>query len=318
MIIKMNTYSNFISIVIPVYCSSDCLPELLKQISIEIPTLSKEFEVILVNDSSPDNSWEVILKLSEQYTFLKGINLMMNGGQAKAILCGIEHASGDLIILMDDDLQHQPSELYKFIEAFSKYPKTDCVFAKFDKKKHKKYRNIGSKIMRKLNQQAYGFSPNISASSFCGMKSSVAKAVVSHKTLNPSIAALIYATTSQIRNVNVSHSDRFAGESNYNFKKQFRLAWDNICYVSMVPLRIVSGLGMISCFSSFMLIIEFIYKYFIGQTSIAGWTTVVILISFFGGVTLLSIGMIGEYIIRILREVRKSPRHIIRNTIGIN
>ena len=311
----MKTTPVEISVVIPVYNSSGCLGELLRQLTQQMEDIGKSYEVILVDDASPDDSWQVIKDLAPQYPMVMAIRLMRNGGQAFATLCGLENARGEIVITMDDDLQHPPDQIPKLLDTLKSTPDTDCVFGYFEEKKHAAYRNLGSRAIRWINARAFGLPSGVRASSFSAIRKQLADAIVMQRTRNPAISVLLYGSTQQIASVPVQHQERFSGESNYTLAKQFRLALDVICNVSMLPLRAVSLLGMTICLLSGVLVAFFLCRYFAGQTGVAGWTTVVILISFFSGVILLSLGVIGEYLVRILREVRGGPRFTIREMV---
>jgi polyisoprenyl-phosphate glycosyltransferase len=312
----METDAVEISVVIPVYRSSDCLPELLRQLTRQLEEMGRPYEVILVDDASPDDSWRVIKETVPRYPKVTAIRLMRNRGQASATLCGLEHARGEVVVTMDDDLQQPPDQLPKLLDTLESDAEIDCVFGYFEQKQHAAYRNLGSRAIRWVNARAFGLPRDLRASSFRAMRKRLAEAILRHRTLNPAIAALLYGSTRRIVSVPVQHKERFAGRSNYTLAKQFRLALDNICNVSMLPLRAVSFLGTGICAFSAVLVAVFLYRYFTGQTGVAGWTTVVILISFFSGVILLSLGVIGEYIVRILREVRGAPRYVERERIA--
>ena len=148
------------------------------------------------------------------------------------------------------------------------------------------------------------------------MRRPVAAALATHGTANPAIPALVYGTTRRIISIPVEHAPRHAGESNYTLSKQLRLALDNICNVSMLPLRAVSVMGLAICFLGAVFVVNVLVRYMLGRIGVAGWTTVVILVSFFSGITLLSLGIIGEYMVRVLREVHGAPRYVERETIG--
>jgi len=216
---------------------------------------------------------------------------------------------------MDDDLQQRPDQLPKLLRALQAEPELDCVFGYFEEKKHAAYRNLGSRAICWLNARAFALPRGARTSSFVAMRRRLAKAVLQHRTVNPAIGVLVFRCTRKIASVPVEHGERFAGESNYTLSKQFRVAMDIICNVTMLPLRAISLIGMGSCLFSAMLVAVFLYRYFAGEIAVAGWTTVVILISFFSGSILLSLGMIGEYLVRILREVRGAPGYLIRETL---
>lgn len=307
-----------VSIVIPVYNSSGCLSELVRQLTKELEHLGNSYEVILVEDASPDNSWAVITELVPHYPHVSAIRLMRNVGQARATLCGLAQARGGIVVTMDDDLQHRPNQLPKLLETLDTRPDIDCVFGVFKRKRHSAYRNLGSRVIRRLNSHGSGLPADTDYSSFRAMRRKVAEAILAHNTQNPVISYLIFSVTSHTTAISVEHDDRYSGLSNYTLGKQLRLALDNITNVSMLPLRAVSVMGFGACFLSLILVCVVMIRYFYHQITVPGWTTVIILISFFSGTILLSLGIIGEYLVRVLREVRGSPTYLVRERIGID
>jgi len=304
-----------ISVVVPVYRSEGCVLELLRQLTETLSAIGRAYEIILVDDASPDRSWRMIREGAASYPNVFGIRLMGNRGQARATMCGFSHARGGIVITMDDDLQHRPDQLPALLGALESNGEVDCAFGVFDTKYHAGYRNVGSRIIAWVNRRSFGLPRDARASSFCAMRRAIARSVVKHKTGNPAIAALLYSSTKRVMCVPVVHAERYAGRSNYTLPKQFRLAFDNICNVSMLPLRMVSALGFVICSLTALYVVYVLYKHFLGKVGVPGWTTVVVLVSFFSGTILLALGVIGEYMARILREVRGEPRYTVREEI---
>jgi glycosyltransferase involved in cell wall biosynthesis len=305
-----------LSVVVPVYNSRDCLPALLKQLSVELDGMGKSHEVILVEDASPDDSWDVIRGLSSVYPRLRAFRMMRNVGQAKATLCGLAHARGQIVFTMDDDLQHRPDQMPKLLQALESDPTLDCVFGVFHEKKHSAYRNVGSRVLRWMNYSAFDLPANTRTSGFRAMRRSLVSAITQYDTRTPTLLALILESTKRFGSVEVVHADRFAGRSNYTLGKQFLLAFDNLCNVSMLPLRFVTLMGLVFCALSLLMVAYVLFRKLTGDIGVAGWTTVVILVSFFSGMIMLSLGIIGEYLSRIMREVRGNPPYLIRDEIG--
>ena len=312
----MDTDRIDISVVIPVYRSSACMPDLLSELTATLDALSRSYEIILVDDASPGETWRVIQAEAPKYSNVLAVRLMRNSGQARATLCGLAHARGEIIVTMDDDLQHPPDQLPILLDALAERPDTDCVLARFDEKEHSWYRNLGSSFLAWVNARAFGTPSGVRSSGFRAMRSQAARAVLAHRTANPAIAALLYSSTHHVVSVPVRHAPRRSGRSGYTFSKQFRLAWDNICNVSMLPLRAVSAMGIVSCFLSLILVVIIVIRYLRGQVGVAGWATIVTLISFFSGLILVSVGVMGEYLVRVLREVRQSPMYLERERLG--
>ena len=306
-----------LSVVIPVYRSADCLAELMRQLDEELTKIPEvtDFEVICVNDASPDPSWDVLTGLSEKYPWLVAVNLMNNVGQMKATLCGLEQAKGDLILTMDDDIQHRPDQISKLLDQLLSRDDLDCVLGFFPQKRHARYRNLGSRIIAWVNRHEFKLPKHLKASSFRLMRRSVVNSILKHQTANPDISVLSYSSTSRIENVAVEHSERFAGESTYTLPKQVQLAWDNICNVSVIPLRLVTISGLLMSLFAAVMVGWVLYQYLTGVIKVPGWTTVVILLAFISGFSQLSLGILGEYVVRMLKEVQGEPRYVVREVV---
>lgn len=302
-----------VSIVIPVYRSGEFLAELLRQVSDVLGERQVTHEVILVDDASPDDTWSVIQALVQEFDQVRAVRLMRNRGQAAATLCGLEMVRGSFVITMDDDLQHPPDQIPILLDALEADPTLDGVFGAFEVKHHSLSQNLGSRFLAWVNSRAFGLPKDLRSSSFRALRREVADAAVEHRTGTPALTAIIYSSTSRLTSVPVRHQERRSGTSGYTFGRQMRLAWDNICHVSMLPLRLVSLVGFIVCGFSVLMVGHTLFNYYTGRVGVAGWTTVVILVSFFSGVTLLALGVMGEYLVRVLREVRGTPRFIIRD-----
>jgi dolichol-phosphate mannosyltransferase/undecaprenyl-phosphate 4-deoxy-4-formamido-L-arabinose transferase len=305
-----------ISVVIPVYRSGECLPELLRQLCGELDGMRRSYEIILVDDGSPDGTWQVIRELAEGYRCVRAVQLMRNRGQVFATLCGLSHARGKIVVTMDDDLQHPPGEIPKLLAALEGNRELDCVFGCFPEKRHVAYRNFASRIMARVIQKAFHLPRNFRSSSLRAMRRTLVGAILGHRTANPSLAVLIFNSTSHVGSIALEHAPRYAGKSNYTLGKQIRLALDGICNVSVFPLRAISVAGMVVCGMSAVLIGIVLYKYLSGAIGVPGWTTVVVLLSFFDGMILLSLGIFGEYLVRVLREVRGTPPYVERDRAG--
>ncbi len=301
-----------ISVVIPAYNAALTIGELIAQLIPVLDLITPDNEIILIDDDSPDTTWQVIQQITKKYSRVRAIQLMKNSGQAAATLCGLCMADKEIIITMDDDLQHQPQEIPALLTALGENPNMDCVFGVFNKKQHRGYRNAASVIIAMINRQAFGLPRHVKTSGFRVMRCQLAKEMVKRKTANPSIPALLLGCTRKVMSLPVTHAPRFAGESNYTLTKQFRMAFDNLCNATMLPLRLVSMCGMGLCLMSLGLVSYYFFQYLFGVTKLQGWTTLVLMISFFSGTILLSLGILGEYLVRVLREVSHKPAYVIR------
>jgi dolichol-phosphate mannosyltransferase/undecaprenyl-phosphate 4-deoxy-4-formamido-L-arabinose transferase len=293
------------------------LPALLEQLTAVLREMKRSYEVILVDDGSPDNTWQVVRDTIRGYPCVSAIQLMRNRGQAFATLCGLSHARGRIVVTMDDDLQHPPREMPKLIAELESNRDLDCVFGCFAEKRHAAYRNFGSEFVGWVMRRSFHLPRDFRSSTFRVMRRELVDAVLGHRTANPALAVLIFSSTSRMKSILVEHAPRYAGKSNYTLAKQIRLAFDGLCNVTTFPLQAISVTGMAVSGLSLVLIVKFIWDYLRGTTGVAGWTSTIVLLCFFAGLILLALGIFGEYMVRILREVRGAPPYVERERIGI-
>jgi dolichol-phosphate mannosyltransferase/undecaprenyl-phosphate 4-deoxy-4-formamido-L-arabinose transferase len=305
-----------ISVVIPVYRSGRWLGDLARAIGDALRPQCREYEIIFVDDCSPDDSWDIVAALAEADPKVKGLHLMYNEGQTRATLCGLAHASGDVVITMDDDFQHPPDEIQKLLAALREHPELDCVLGCFEEKHHVFYRNLASRLVHKINERAFRLPPGVTSSGFRALRRPVVDAILAHRSLNPALPVLIFGSTRRVMNVPVKHAVRRGGRSNYTLAKQFRLAFDDICNATLAPLRAVSAVGLAACGLSFLLGVFYAVEYLRGNIGQPGFVTIVLLLIFFSGTILLALGIIGEYLARVLREVSRRPLYVVRSSAG--
>ncbi len=301
------------SLIIPVYNSSGSLEELYSRIKAVFETgINETFEIIMVDDSSRDDSWKIMEKLRQSDPRVKTIQLLKNFGQHIATLCGLEHATGNFFITLDDDLQHPPEEIVKLIDFYGKNQPVDVVFATFKKDHHSVIRNIGSKLLNRILNYIFQTGSLITMSSYRFINKKTRDALISFHGQNLTISSLICMSTSRLANVSMRHSARKLGVSNYNFLNLIRLSISNIFNFSSLPLRFVSIMGLF--FSVIAVIFAFytLYQRLMGQTILPGFASLAILISFFSGLILFSLGILGEYILRILNGVNVGKNYFIR------
>lgn len=299
------------SIVIPCYSSGEWLEELAERIAaVMIPIGS--FELILVNDKSPDEkTWEEIVKLAQEYEFIRGIDLLYNVGQFRATLCGLEHALGKFIITMDDDLQNPPEEIPKLLQAMKENPSMDCIMGKYARKHHSLLRNAGSCFLDKIMNRLYGKPPNITTSSFRIMTSQFVSTLIHYRIASPQLGPLIVALSKKISNVTVQHEVRKYGLSGYGFYQCVKETFRSIINASIAPLRMFSFLGFATAGIAFLIALFHLFRWALGGIGLPGFTSLILTISFFSGMVLAGIGVLGEYIGRIIHEISGLPRFII-------
>ncbi len=301
------------SVIIPVFNSEKIITETVKQIIKVFDSSKLKFEMILVNDASDDDSWDVIKRIAKKDQRITSINFLKNYGQHNANMCGFRHSKGDFIITMDDDLQNPPKEIPKLIKKINEG--YDLVIGKFETKKHSLFRRLGSKIIGILNRKIFDVRENLVLSNFRIARKSTINLVCNDKSFDPYVPGLLLKYSSKRSNVEVRHDGRKIGKSNYTLGKISSLTFNLLINHSSIPLRFGLMIGLIFSSISFLASLYFlIYSVFKG-TGVPGWSTIVISISFFNGVLILLISLIGEYIIRTLREVSSQSTYEITEII---
>jgi len=301
-----------LSIVIPCFNSENSIEDLVERI-IKVGEINNyNLQIILVNDFSTDFTLSKLQLLAKKYTEVEAIDLMFNIGQFRALICGLEYTNGDYIVTMDDDLQHPPEEIPKMLNYLLKNLHLDVILGKPLKKEHSVYRNLGSLLIRFVNKNIFNKPKNLVMSSFRVMNSNLKDTLVSHKTMFPIIGPLILASTKRIENIDIEHKERVYGKSNYSLSKLIKTTFDNIINFSSLPLKLISFIGIIGMSLSVLITLYLIIRYITGGVGVAGWTSNMLLINFYGGLTLFSMGVIGEYLIRVLQEVNGFPKYKIR------
>lgn len=301
-----------LSVVIPCYNSGKALPELNERLKRVLEGLVTTYEVIYVNDSSKDNTSQLLKELAGQDKHVTAIDLMFNVGQFRALMCGLEHSDGKYVITMDDDLQHPPEEIPKLYNKLKNCPEYDAVIGTYKQKKHSALRNIGSNCMRIILGSVYNKPKDFQTTSFRCLSRVLVDTVIEHKTMFPSIGMLIFRSSSRVAGVEVEHHPRKHGSSNYSVFKLVKTFFNNTFSYTTVPLKFISALGIMISMVGFLLAAYYMLKFFIHPTTIPGWTTLIILLNIYSGFMLLAIGVIGEYLIKTLHEVNKYPRYCIR------
>lgn len=301
------------SVVVPVYRSERSLPQLCEEVTRIFAELSLSVEIILVDDSSPDGSWQVMKNLRAQDERIKIIRLARNFGQHNALMCGFAHAEGNFILTMDDDLQHPPQEIPKLIETMNQNENCDVVIGSYLSKRHSWIRRLGTRAMHLFGAAVLGTDRKLQLTSFRLIRRYVIDEMVKLNMDNPRIGRLLIELSGQMMNVPVVHEERKYGRSGYSFFRLVKDFFNNIVSTSAAPLKLISVLGFFSASMSFFLTLYYLYRYFFVGISVPGWTTLIVVNLFHFGVLLFSMGVIGEYLIRILKEGKQMPQYIIRD-----
>lgn len=304
------------SIIIPCYGSGLWLAELVGQIS-EVMESHKPYEVILVNDRSPDpQTWAEIERIVQENDFVTGIDLLYNVGQFTATICGIDHASGDYVITMDDDLQHPPSELPKLITAMRENPEMDCVMGEYSARKDNWLRKAGSRLLREIINRLYDKPKSVVTTSFRIMPAEFAKSLSLYRIASPQLGPLIVSQSRKIMNVKVQHNSREFGSSGYSLMKCVKETVLSVINASLVPLRIFTLAGFAIALAALVIGVYFLVRRIAGGIGVPGYTSLILAMLMLGGMTLAGIGVLGEYVGRIIRELTGMPKYQVRKIAG--
>ncbi len=308
-----------LTIVIPVYNGESSIGALLKTVHREIAPSVEKLEVVTVNDGSPDNSRaeiEACMNLSGME--LKYIELMTNFGEHNAVMCGLNHSTGDYVAIIDDDFQNPPSEvlllLRKLLEGY------DVVYSYYERKKHHWFRNLGSRFNDRVATLLLNKPKNLYLSSFKVISKDLVRSIVRYDGPFPYIDGIIFTATKKIGTQLARHDSRVEGKSNYTLRRLVRLWLNMFTGYSIAPLRIASILGLIMSMLTPLMIAFYIFSYFYGGIFVnkvipPGWASLIILVNFFGGLQLLVLGLTGEYLGRLFLTVNKKPQFLIRTTL---
>ena len=297
-----------ISVVVPVYCSAITLPELHRRVVATLENITQDFEIILVEDCGRDNSWEVIEKLANQDPRVRGIKLSRNFGQHAATICGCSTARGRWVFTLDDDLEHQPefiSDIYsKAKEGFS------LVYGVYPQRTHSAWRNITSEIGRKMFRFAIP-SLNYSYTSFRCIRGKLARELTRFDSPFPFVDGYLSWITHNCASVPVVHASRVSGVSNYNFRKLFAHSINIFVTFSDLPLRLASWLGLGAFLIGMLWLGTILIGKLLGDISVSGYASVMAGIVLFGGIQLLILGIIGEYLGRVNFQSSRRPLYLV-------
>lgn len=301
------------SVVVPVYNSEHTLEELYTRLEkVFRETIKEEFELILVDDGSKDRSFEVMQGLRKKDQRVKIIQMARNFGQHPALLCGFAHVKGEFVVTMDDDLQHQPEELPKMVRVMQERDDVDAIIASYEGRKHGVIRRLGTKISVWATSKMLGKDPNLQITSYRLLRRFLVDAMVKTNTYLPQIGNLLVLTSNRIINVPVQHAARAYGKSGYSFHRLVKDLIYDITAHTAFPLLMVRNIGIASFLFSLVLGVYFLIRYFVCGISVEGWTSLMLVLLAFFGLTLLSIGIIGMYLMNILNEAKKLPHYVIR------
>lgn len=306
-----------ISFVIPCYRSKETLPGVIQEIKDTMKARGEyDFEIILVNDASPDDTFTVITKLCEENDNITGINLARNFGQHAALMAGFHYVKGDVVVCLDDDGQTPACEVDKLLKGIE--DGADVVYARYHHKHHSVFRNFGSHVNELMTRIMLGKPRDLYVSSYFAAKRFVVEEIIRYEYAYPYVIGLVLRTTKNIVNVDINHRDRQAGESGYTLKKLLGLWFNGFTAFSVKPLRIATVSGTVCALCGFAYgIYTIIKKIFIKPPELViGFSALMSVIVFMGGMLMLMMGLVGEYMGRMYISMNNSPQYVIREIVG--
>jgi len=303
-----------LSVVIPVYRSEAILPELIQRLEAMLTAIADTFEVILVNDCSPDRSWDVICDLAKQYPWIRAVNLMRNYGQHNALLCGIRMVRYDVVITMDDDLQHPPEEIPKLLAKLAEG--YDVVYGTPEHERHGFGRDFASWISKIALQNVMGAEIARKISAFRAFRAEVAKAFAHYAGAFVSIDVLLTWGTNRFCLIPVRHEPRKQGESGYTFRKLVTHAMNMMTGFTTLPLQFASMVGFVFTLFGIAVLAYVVGRFLWRGGSVPGFPFLASIIAIFSGAQLFALGIIGEYLARMHFRMMDRPSYVVREDLG--
>ena len=300
-----------LSFVIPCYRSEKTIETVVNEIISMLSTKQiDKYEIILVNDYSPDNVWSVIKNLSENNKQIKGISLARNFGQHAALMAGYAHCTGDYVVSLDDDGQAPLESLFRLIDKLEEG--YDVVYAYYNEIRQNSFRVFGSKMAQKMGEMMLSVPKDFKGSSFYVARKFVIDEIIRYKNTYPYVFGLVFRTTRNVTSIPTEHRSRLVGKSGYSFTKLFALWMNGFTAFSVKPLRISTFLGVFTAFLGFIYGIITIIKKLVNPEVAVGYSSIICAILFIGGIIMMMLGLIGEYIGRMYICMNNSPQYVIK------
>lgn len=303
-----------ISVVVPVYNSEQMLPELCYRLEGVLSSIAELYELIFVNDGSRDASWNVVQELVKEYTWARGIDLLRNYGQHNALLAGIREAKYEIIITMDDDLQHPPEEIPKLLAKIDEG--FDVVYGSAPAMSHSLWRNAASALTKLALQSTMGVETARNVSAFRAFKTNLREAFATYRGAFISIDVLLTWATTRFASVEVDHHPRKHGSSNYTFWKLVAHAINMLTGFSTLPLQLASLIGFAFTLFGFVILAYVIVRFLVLGGSVPGFPFLASIVAIFSGAQLFALGVIGEYLARMHFRLMGKPPYVKRTTIS--
>jgi len=303
-----------LSFIIPCYRSENTILTVIYEIIEEAESLGIEYEIVAVNDSSPDNVWEVIRAYAKESAVVKAVDLTRNMGKHAAVMAGFSVSTGDVIITLDDDGQCPVDHLRELLEPLSQG--YDVSIARYPQKKQSALKNLGSAINDKMACLLIDKPKDLKLSNFYAIKRFILVEILKYHNPYPYISGLLLRATSRIANVEMEERGRISGSTGYTLAKSIKLLINGFTAFSVKPLRTASVLGVVMASSGFLFALYIIIEKIIHPDIVAGYSSLMAVILFVGGIIMLFLGLIGEYIGRIYISLNNLPQFVIREIVN--
>ena len=304
-----------ISFVIPCYRSARTIEGVVAEIQDTMAAIPQYvYEIILVNDCSPDETFEVIKALCVRYNNITGISLARNFGQHAALMAGLRREGGDIIVCLDDDGQTPADEVGKLLAGIENG--SDVVYASYENKHHSAFRNFGTWMNDIMTRMMLGKPKELHLTSYFAAKRFVVDSMLRYENSYPYIIGLVLRATRNISNVPVNHRSREVGTSGYTMKKLLGLWFNGFTAFSILPLRIATITGVIFAGAGFIYGIYTVVKKFVNPQVPLGFSSLMAAVVFIGGMLMIMLGLIGEYIGRIYISINNSPQYVVKEEVG--
>jgi glycosyltransferase involved in cell wall biosynthesis len=298
------------SAVIPVFNSAAIVGETVNACARFFEREGLSYEIVLVDDGSTDGSWEILKAAAAENAAVVAVRLLRNYGQHSAVHCGLALSRGEYVVVLDDDMQNRPEEILNLIQSAG--AGADVVFGSFRRKRHSAVRRLGSWLTNHVNTAVFGKPKDLVLTNFKLLHRPLVDRILAHRTPFPYINGLAVMYAQRPTTATVEHHERRVGSSNYGAVRIAKLLTRIVFNYSAVPLRLVTVAGMIVAAASFCFGAYVLMKALIVGTTVPGWASVTVMMAFFNGMTLLVLGMIGEYLIRILKQISMAePYHVV-------
>ena len=312
----MSEQKKYISFVIPCYRSQNTVSGVVQEIEDTMNEHTKyDYEVVLVNDSSPDDTWGTIKKLAAEKSYIRGLNFSKNFGQHAALMAGLRAAKGDVVVCLDDDGQTPADEAGKLLEKIEEG--YDAVYASYAHKQHSFFRNFGSRVNDWMTRVMLGKPKNLLVTSYFAVQRYIVDDMIRYENSYPYVIGLVLRATKNIVNVPVQHREREEGRSGYTLKKLLGLWLNGFTAFSVIPLRIATTIGGICAAGGFVYGAYTIIKRLINPDVPMGFSSIMSALVFFGGMIMIMLGLVGEYIGRIYISLNNSPQYVVKETTNI-